>query len=222
MVAKAPVAVLISGRGSNLRALAAAAEASDYPAEIRLVVSDTEGAGGLTVAAAHGIATRIVPRSAFGDRRAFEAALTTTLEEAAVARVCLAGFMRVLSAEFLHPWDGRIINVHPSLLPSFKGLDTHRRALDAGVKLHGATVHEVVAELDSGPIIAQAAVPVLPGETEERLAARVLAVEHRLYPAALAAHLGEGSPAEPDAALYSLALKPTRVLRRSEPPGQAF
>jgi phosphoribosylglycinamide formyltransferase-1 len=180
------VAVLISGRGSNMAALIEAAKDKTYPAEIVAVISNRSDAGGLMAAQAVGIATEVVDHAAFGkDRAAFERALQAVLEKHRIDIVCLAGFMRLLSAGFVKQWQHRILNIHPALLPAFKGLDTHRRALDAGVKVHGATVHFVVPEMDSGPIIAQAAVTVRPGETEEELAARVLKVEHQIYPLAL-------------------------------------
>jgi phosphoribosylglycinamide formyltransferase-1 len=180
------VAILISGRGSNMAALIEAAKDKTYPAEIVTVISNRSDAGGLTVARANGIATEVVDHAAFGkDRPAFESALQAVLEKHRVDIVCLAGFMRLLSAGFVKQWQHRILNIHPALLPAFKGLDTHRRALDAGVKVHGATVHFVVPEMDSGPIIAQAAVTVRPGQTEKELAARVLKVEHHIYPLAL-------------------------------------
>jgi phosphoribosylglycinamide formyltransferase-1 len=180
------VAVLISGRGSNMAALIEAAKDKTYPAEIVAVISNRSDAGGLTLARANGVATEVVDHAAFGkDRAAFERALQAALEKHRIDIVCLAGFMRLLTAGFVKQWQHRILNVHPALLPAFKGLDTHRRALEAGVKVHGATVHFVVPEMDSGPIIAQAAVNVRPGETEEELAARVLKVEHQIYPLAL-------------------------------------
>jgi phosphoribosylglycinamide formyltransferase-1 len=180
------VAILISGRGSNMAALIEAATDKTYPAEIAAVISNRPDAGGLMVARASGIITEVVDHTTFGkDRAAFERALQAVLEKHRVDIVCLAGFMRLLSAGFVSQWQHRILNIHPALLPAFKGLDTHRRALDAGVKVHGATVHFVVPEMDSGPIIAQAAVTVRPGETEEELAARVLKVEHQIYPQAL-------------------------------------
>jgi len=180
------VAVLISGRGSNMAALAAAAAVPDYPAEVVLVLSSNPTAAGLAIAADAGLATAVVDARGLGDRAAFEAAIDERLSQAGVDIVCLAGFMRVLSADFVARWRNRLINIHPSLLPAFRGLDTHARAIDAGVKVHGATVHFVRAAVDEGPIIAQAAVPVLGGDTPETLAKRVLAAEHRLYPAALA------------------------------------
>ncbi len=180
------VAILISGRGSNMAALIKAAEAPDYPAEIALVVSNRADAGGLATARAAGIKTAVVDHTAYGkDRAAFDAALQTVLAQHDVAIVCLAGFLRLLTADFVTQWKGRMINIHPALLPSFKGLDTHARALEAGVKIHGATVHFVVPEMDSGPIIAQGAVAVHDDDDEATLAARVLAVEHRIYPMAL-------------------------------------
>jgi phosphoribosylglycinamide formyltransferase 1 len=179
------VAVLISGRGSNMAALIEAAKRPDYPAEIALVVSNRPDAPGLHLAEAAGIATSIVDHTRYEDREAFERALHANLDVHGVELVCLAGFMRLLTPWFVRLWEGRIINIHPALLPAFKGLDTHRHALAAGVKIHGASVHVVVPEVDSGPIIAQAAVPVRDDDTEESLAARVLAAEHRLYPLAL-------------------------------------
>jgi phosphoribosylglycinamide formyltransferase 1 len=180
------VAVLISGRGSNMAALIEAARDKAYPAEIVLVVSNRADAGGLAVARAAGIATEVVEHTQFGkDRAAFERGLQTTLEKHAIDIVCLAGFMRLLTSGFVEKWQGRLLNIHPALLPAFKGLDTHRRALDAKTKLHGATVHFVVPEMDSGPIILQGAIAVRPDDTEDTLAKRVLAVEHRIYPIAL-------------------------------------
>jgi phosphoribosylglycinamide formyltransferase 1 len=184
--AKKRVAVLISGRGSNMAALIDAAEAPDYPAEIVLVVSNLPDALGLVRAREAGIATVIVDHRPFGeDREAFERALDAQLQAQRIDLICLAGFMRLLTPYFVRRWSGRMLNIHPALLPQFKGLHTHRRALAASVKEHGATVHFVVPEMDSGPIIAQEAVPVLEGDTEEILARRVLEAEHRLYPQAL-------------------------------------
>lgn len=190
-MARLRTAVLISGRGSNLQALIAATEAPDYPAEIALVVSDRPEAAGLGYAAAAGIASRTLDPSEYpgkdrgADRAAFDRVLSEALEAAGIELVCLAGYMRILTGTFVERWRDRLINIHPSLLPAFPGLDTHARALAAGVKLHGCTVHFVREEVDRGPIIGQAAVPVLSGDTPETLAARVLAVEHRLYPACL-------------------------------------
>jgi phosphoribosylglycinamide formyltransferase-1 len=178
-------AVLISGRGSNLAALVDAAKARDYPATIDLVVSDNPLAAGLARAREHGMACAVVERARFGSRAEFEAALMSLLCEHQIELICLAGFMRILSADFIDPWSDRILNIHPSLLPALPGLDTHKRALDAGLTTHGATVHFVRAEVDNGPIIIQEAVPVLPRDTADTLAARVLAAEHRIYPAAL-------------------------------------
>lgn len=180
------VAVLISGRGSNMTALIAAAKRADYPAEIALVVSNRPDAGGLATAQHEGIATEVVDHKPFGkDRAAFENAIQAVLERHRIDIVCLAGFMRILTGDFVNRWYGRMLNIHPALLPAFKGLDTHRRALDAGVAEHGATVHLVVPDMDSGPILLQGSVIVRPGDTETDLAARVLAVEHRIYPEAL-------------------------------------
>jgi phosphoribosylglycinamide formyltransferase 1 len=180
------VAVLISGRGSNMVALIEAAKDKSYPAEVVLVLSNRPDAGGLLVARAAGIATEVVDHTVFGkDRTGFERALQAVLEKHHIDLVCLAGFMRLLTASFVGKWQGRMLNIHPALLPAFKGLDTHKRALETGAKVHGATVHFVVPEMDSGHIIAQGAVSVQPGDTEETLAVRVLKVEHRIYPMAL-------------------------------------
>jgi phosphoribosylglycinamide formyltransferase-1 len=180
------VAVLISGRGSNMEALIRAANAPGFPAEIVLVLSNKPEAGGLSVAAANGIATAVIEHRAYGkDRAAFDDAMQAALQEHKVEIVCLAGFMRLLTAGFCEAWQGRMINVHPALLPAFKGLDTHARALEAGVKLHGCTTHFVTPGMDEGPIIMQAAVPVLDDDDEAQLAARVLAEEHRIFPESL-------------------------------------
>lgn len=180
-------AVLISGRGSNMAALLDAARNPDYPAEIALVLSNRADAAGLLRAQQAGVPTAVVESRAFrGDREGFERAMEAELAGHGVELLALAGFMRVLTPGFVARWEGRLVNIHPSLLPAFPGLDTHARALAAGVRLHGCTVHLVSAGVDEGPILAQAAVPVLPGDTPETLAARVLAQEHRLYPAALA------------------------------------
>jgi phosphoribosylglycinamide formyltransferase-1 len=185
-MARKRVAILISGRGSNMVALIEAAKDQSYPAEIALVVSNEPAAEGLKRAAAAGIPTAVVDHRPFGrDREAFERALQSALEAHNVELVCLAGFMRILTPWFVKQWQGRLLNIHPALLPAFKGLDTHARALAAGVKQHGATVHFVVPEMDSGPIIAQGAVPVRDGETKATLAARVLEIEHEIYPQAL-------------------------------------
>lgn len=180
------VAVLISGRGSNMRALIEAAAAPDYPAEIVAVIADRADAAGLETAGESGIAAHAAARRDFADKATHEAAIEARLEAARAEIVCLAGYMRLLSADFVARWRGRMINIHPSLLPAFPGLDTHRRALAAGVRIHGCSVHFVTEGMDEGPVIAQAAVPVVPGEEASTLAARVLAAEHRLYPRALA------------------------------------
>jgi phosphoribosylglycinamide formyltransferase 1 len=180
------VAILISGRGSNMSALIAAAKAVDYPAEISLVVSNRPDAAGLVHAQAEGIPTTVVDHKTYGkDREAFERALDAVLAAHLIELVCLAGFMRLLSPWLVERWRGRMLNIHPALLPAFKGLDTHRRALAAGSRVHGATVHLVVPDVDSGPIVMQEPVPIIPGDTEETLAARVLEAEHRIYPEAL-------------------------------------
>jgi phosphoribosylglycinamide formyltransferase-1 len=184
-VARLRVAVLISGRGSNLQALLAACRDPAMPAEIVLVISNRPGAGGLAHAAAAGIATAIVDHRGFPDRAAFDAALDARLRAAAIELVCLAGFMRLLTAGFIEAWRDRLVNIHPSLLPAFPGLDTHARALAAGVRFAGCTVHLVRFATDTGPILVQAAVPVRPEDDPDSLAARVLAEEHRIYPLAL-------------------------------------
>lgn len=178
-------AILISGRGSNMAALIDAARDPAYPAEIALVLSNRATAGGLEHAREAGIRTAAVSYKAAGAAAA-EAEMTATLEANGIELVCLAGYMRLLSAEFVARWRDRLINIHPSLLPLFPGLDTHTRALAAGVRLHGCTVHFVRHEMDTGPIIGQAAVPVIAGDTPDTLAARVLGAEHVLYPKALA------------------------------------
>jgi phosphoribosylglycinamide formyltransferase 1 len=184
-MARLRVGVLASGRGTNLAALIEAASDPAYAAEIVMVIVNIAGAEALARAETAGIPTRLIEHRAFDSRVAFDAALDKTLREAAVEFVSLAGFMRLLTPGFIAAWRDRVINIHPSLLPAFPGLDPHGRALAAGVKISGCTVHFVREETDSGPIIAQAAVPVLPGDTAESLAARVLEAEHRLYPLAL-------------------------------------
>ena len=184
---KKRVAILISGRGSNMMALAEAAAAPDFPAEIALVLSNRPDAAGLDWAASRGIRTAAIDHQAYGkDREAFERAMQTVLEDNSIDLVCLAGFMRVLTPWFVAQWQGRMLNIHPALLPSYRGLHTHERALEDGVKIHGCTVHFVVPEMDAGPIILQAAVPVEDSDDAETLAARVLKQEHRIYPQALA------------------------------------
>ena len=179
-------AIFISGRGSNMEALVRAAQRPDFPAEIALVLSNRPNAAGLQFAKSCGIATAVVDHKIYAGRQEFEAAMAHILAIHRIELVCLAGFMRLLTASFVESWRGRMINVHPALLPQFKGLDTHARALAAGVSEHGCTVHLVVPEMDAGPIILQARVAVLPGDTEASLSARVLAEEHRIYPLALA------------------------------------
>jgi phosphoribosylglycinamide formyltransferase-1 len=183
---KARTGVLISGRGSNMMALVEAARSPDYPAEIACVVSNRPGAAGLEFAAANNIPARLIDHKDYASREAFEAALDSYLRAMKVEIVALAGFMRILTAGFIRGWEGRMINIHPSLLPAYKGLHTHERALADGARLTGCTVHHVTAELDAGPVILQAEVPVLPGDTPATLAARVLQEEHRIYPQALA------------------------------------
>jgi phosphoribosylglycinamide formyltransferase 1 len=181
--------VLISGRGSNLDAILARREQEGWPVEIVRVVSNRAGAAGLGLAAKRGIATTVLEHQQFANRGAFDAALADRIENDRPDLVVLAGFMRILTPEFCKRFEGRLLNIHPSLLPAFTGLNTHQRALDAGVKVHGCTVHSVTAELDHGPILAQGIVPVLPDDTAESLAQRVLQVEHQVYPMAVAAVL---------------------------------
>ncbi|HEY7576758.1 MAG TPA: phosphoribosylglycinamide formyltransferase [Acetobacteraceae bacterium] len=183
---RARTAILISGRGSNMAALVAAARDPAFPAEIVLVVSNRPGAAGLSLARDAGIRAIAIDHRPFaGDRAAHEAAIDAALRDAGARVVCLAGYMRLLTPLLVDAWQGRMLNVHPSLLPAFPGLDTHSRALKAGAKLHGCTVHIVTQAMDQGPILAQAAVPVLPGDSAEMLAERVLVQEHILYPRAL-------------------------------------
>ena len=184
-MARLKTAILISGRGSNMQALVDAAAEPEYPAEIVRVISNVPGAGGLERAAEAGIATKAIDHRDFDGRAPFEDALHAELIEAGVELVCLAGFMRLLTADFVERWLDRMINIHPSLLPSYKGLHTHERVLAEGVRFTGCTVHFVRPAMDAGPIIVQAAVPVLPDDDADTLAARVLSAEHRCYPHAL-------------------------------------
>ena len=179
------IVVLISGQGSDLDAIVRASEAQDWPGRVVAVISNRAEARGLQSAQAQGIATEVLDHKAFADRAAFDAALAGTIDRHAPDLVVLAGFMRILTPEFVGRYEGRMLNVHPSLLPSFTGLHTHRRAIEEGCKVAGATVHFVSAELDHGPIVAQAVVPVLPDDDETTLAQRVLAAEHELYPRAV-------------------------------------
>lgn len=185
MTKRARIGVLISGRGSNLQALIDACAQPEFPAEIACVISNVPDVEGLARAERAAIPTHAIAHTSYPSRELFDAAMDALLRAAEVQFVCLAGFMRVLSSRFVESWKGRLINIHPSLLPSFKGLNVHRRILESGVRISGCTVHFVVSELDSGPIIAQAAVPVLPDDTESVLATRTLAAEHKLYPLAL-------------------------------------
>ena len=179
------VAIFVSGGGSNMRALVASMT-GDHPARPAVIVSNSAGAGGIAWAQAQGLSTEVIDHRPFGeDRAAFEAQIQTQLAPHAPDILCLAGFMRVLTAGFVEPWAGRMLNIHPSLLPKYPGLRTHQRALHAGDAEHGCTVHEVTPALDDGPILGQARVPVEPGDTADTLAARVLTQEHRLYPAVL-------------------------------------
>ena len=209
-------AVLISGGGSNMRALIEAARQPAYPAEIALVISNRPEAGGLAFAQGAGIAASVVDHKIFAGREEFERSMQALLEIHRIELVCMAGFLRVVTPWFIGQWAGRMLNIHPSLLPAFRGLQTHERALADGVKIHGCTVHFVVPALDEGPILAQAAVPVLDTDTPESLARRVLAQEHLLYPAALARVAGDRVTvqgnrtydADPVAATASLSVPP--------------
>lgn len=179
------VVVFISGSGSNMMALVAAAKAADYPADIVGVISDKAEAGGLAKADAEGIATFAFPRKDYASKEAHEAAIFSALDTLSPDILCLAGYMRLLTATFIQRYEGRMVNIHPSLLPLFPGLHTHQRAIDAGMRIAGCTVHFVTEGMDEGPVIGQAAVPILTGDTAESLAARVLTVEHQIYPQAL-------------------------------------
>ncbi|HEU0062370.1 MAG TPA: phosphoribosylglycinamide formyltransferase [Hyphomicrobiaceae bacterium] len=185
-MAKKRLAILISGRGSNMLALLEAARAPDYPAEVAAIVSNRPEAAGLAWARAQGLPATLIDHKAYASREAFDAAVDQVLAEAGVELVALAGFMRIQSPEFVRKWHARQLNIHPSLLPAFKGLNPQAQALAAGVKISGCTVHFVTEALDGGPIIAQAAVPVCEGDTAQSLAARILRAEHTLYPQALA------------------------------------
>ena len=179
------IVILISGRGSNMEAIVRQCELERWPAQVVAVIANRPQAAGLRFAHAHGIATVVVDHQAFASRDAFDAALAETIDAQRADLVLLAGFMRILGAGFVRRYEGRMLNIHPSLLPAFPGLHTHRRALEAGCKVSGATVHFVTPDLDHGPIVLQSIVPVLPGDTEAALAARVLATEHRIYPLAV-------------------------------------
>jgi len=202
------IAILISGRGSNMRALIEAASQAEFPAEISLVLSNKPQALGLEYAQSHKIPTDVIDHRRFEVRETVEQALDDVLQKAKIDLICLAGFMRVLTPWFITRWQGKLINIHPALLPSYKGLHTHERALADGVKIHGCTVHHVVPEVDAGPIIAQAAVPVLENDTAETLGARVLAAEHKLYPLALMKYLTKkadfSSKSDPNSQLISV------------------
>jgi phosphoribosylglycinamide formyltransferase-1 len=193
---KPRVAILISGRGSNMRALVEAAAARDYPAEIALVLSNRPAAPGLAWAQARALPTAVIDHTTHRTRESFDAAVNAALAAHAIDLVALAGFMRIMTPVLIDPWFDRMLNIHPSLLPAYRGLDTHARALADGVKIHGCTVHYVRHAVDTGPILAQAAVPVLPQDTEATLAARVLKAEHKLYPATLA-RVAAGRPWKP-------------------------
>jgi formyltetrahydrofolate-dependent phosphoribosylglycinamide formyltransferase len=199
------VGVLISGGGSNMAALIAAAEAPDCPYEVALVISNIEAAGGLAKAAEAGVPTLVIDHRQFPkDRESHERAIDAALREAGCEVVALAGYMRILTPVLVRAWEGRMLNIHPALLPLFPGLHTHQRALDAGVKVHGCTVHLVTAGVDEGPILGQAAVPVLTGDDEAALAARVLKAEHRLYARCLTAFVrSEPAEADPDQMLLA-------------------
>lgn len=214
------VAVLISGRGSNMGSLIEAAKAKAYPAEIALVLSNRPDALGLRRAAQEGIETSVIDHALFGKgeaaRAAFDAALDDALTGRAIDIVCLAGFMRILTAPFVARWRGRMLNIHPSLLPAFKGLDVHRRMIAAGVRIAGCTVHFVSAETDEGPIIGQAATPVSPADNADALAARILAAEHALYPACLRLVAAGEAKLGPHGVEFSTPIAPSNALFNPE------
>lgn len=185
VTARRRTAILISGRGSNMAALLEAAANPEFPAEVVLVLSNKPGAGGLARAAEADVPTQVIDHRGFATRADFDTAVDEVLEAAGIELVVLAGFMRLLTPAFVEKWLGRMVNIHPSLLPSFKGVHVHEQALQAGVRFSGCTVHFVTADMDAGPIIGQAVVPVVPGDTADTLAARTLGAEHRLYPAAV-------------------------------------
>ncbi len=216
-MAKLKVGILISGRGSNMAALIEACRAPDYPAEIACVVSNVADAAGLDIARTAGIATAAIPHKGFADRESFDRAVSAELERHDVGLVALAGFLRIQSPWFPSRWKDRIVNIHPSLLPSFKGLHVQQQAVDAGVRLSGCTVHFVVPELDSGPIIAQAAVPVLAGDTAQTLSRRILRQEHRLYPKVVR-WLAEGRVAVTDGRVSLKGVPPRDALLFSAEP----
>ncbi|RIA56839.1 phosphoribosylglycinamide formyltransferase [Dichotomicrobium thermohalophilum] len=197
------IGVLISGRGSNLAALIEACQTPDYPAEIAVVISNRPGAPGLQFAESAGIPTQVIDHKHFASRTDFDRALDDALRAAGAELVCNAGFMRLLTPEFVQLWRDRQLNIHPSLLPAFRGLDTHERAIASGVRISGCTVHFVRAEMDEGPIVAQAAVPVLPGDDAEALAARVLRAEHQLYPWAVRLVASGAAWVEDDRVVYA-------------------
>ena len=184
-MSKLKVAVLISGRGTNMGALARATMDPDFPAEIALVISNRPNVAGIDLAMEHDLPYAVIDHDDFDTREAHEAAMTEALNAVGVELVCLAGYMRILTESFIKAWRGKILNIHPSLLPAFRGVDTHERALERGVRVHGCTVHFVNAELDDGPIVLQAVVPVLPGDDADSLSERVLVAEHEVYPRAL-------------------------------------
>lgn len=212
---KRRVAILISGRGSNMRAIVQAVAAEDFPAVVVGVISNRYDAEGLAFAGAAGIPIQVIDHKAFATREAFDDALDKVLHEMGAELVCLAGFMRLLSSEFAEKWAGRLLNIHPSLLPAFKGRNPYGPALEAGVRITGCTVHFVVPEMDSGPIIGQAAVAVLSDDAEESLAARILREEHKLYPIAL--RLLASGDVKWDAGRVTFTPKAARLLARLAP-----
>jgi len=216
-MAKLKVGILISGRGSNMAALIGAAQGADYPAEITCVVSNQANAAGLGIASQSQIATEVISHRSYPDRESFDRDVSAALERRGVELVALAGFMRVFSPWFAQRWSGSLINIHPSLLPAFKGLHVQRQAIEAGVRLSGCTVHFVTGDLDSGPIIAQAAVPVLTDDTEETLSARILRQEHRLYPMVVR-WFGEGRVSQGDGRAIVKGIAPDATLLFSAEP----
>jgi phosphoribosylglycinamide formyltransferase 1 len=206
------IAILISGRGSNMKSLVKAARAPDYPAEVVVVISNRPDAPGLDWAKAQGIPALTLDHKRYDNRAHFEGQLQTVLTSSTVDLVCLAGFMRLMTADFVNQWHNRMLNIHPALLPSFKGLHTHERAIEAGVKVAGCTVHLVRPEMDEGPILGQAAVPVLQGDTPDRLGARVLEAEHKLYPHVVRLYASGQIQMHGEIAKYSIDINPEMTL----------
>lgn len=208
---KKRVAILISGRGSNMKNLVLASSTKEFPAEVVLILSNTKKAEGITWAEANQLPTITLDHNSYKDRVSFENDMQKTLERFKIDIICLAGFMRLLSPHFVQKWENKILNIHPSLLPSFKGLNTHQRVLDEGVKFTGCTVHIVEPAMDEGPILGQAVVPVLPNDTEDVLAARVLVAEHKLYPKILELFASQAMPEKDKKVIFSFTINTSEV-----------